>query len=102
MEQAFYRERIASHGIEVLIPDAAPCTRVHEVIYQELCLGRILDASRDAYRAVMDDLAQRGAQGIILGCTEIGLLVGSGDTRLPLFDTTRIHAEFAADWALAE
>lgn len=102
MEQAFYRDRIAAAGIEVLTPDAAQRDRVHRVIYDELCLGRILDASRDDYRSIMADLVGRGAQGVILGCTEIGLLVGAGDAGVPLFDTARIHAEAAADWALAD
>ena len=101
MEQAFYRERIEATGIAVLTPDAAQRERVHRVIYDELCLGRIVDASRDDYRAIMADLVARGAQGVILGCTEIGLLVGEGDAAVPLFDTARIHAEAAADWALA-
>ncbi len=101
MEQAFYRERIEAAGIAVLTPDAAQRERVHRVIYDELCLSRIVDASRDDYRAVMVDLVARGAQGVILGCTEIGLLVGATDASVPLFDTARIHAEAAADWALA-
>ncbi len=101
MEQAFYRERIEAAGIAVLTPDAMQRERVHRVIYDELCLGRIIDTSRDGYRAVIADLVARGAQGLILGCTEIGLLVGEGDAAVPLFDTARIHAEAAADWALA-
>lgn len=100
MEQAFYRERIEAAGIAVLTPDAAQRERVHRVIYDELCLGRILDASCDDYRTIMADLVARGAQGLILGCTEISLLVGEGDASVPLFDTARIHAEAAADWAL--
>jgi aspartate racemase len=101
MEQAFYRERIEAAGIAVLTPDAPQRECVHGVIYDELCLGRILDPSRERYRAVIADLVARGAQGVILGCTEIGLLVGQGDASVPLFDTARIHAEAAADWALA-
>jgi aspartate racemase len=101
MEQAFYRERIEAAGIAVLTPDAAQRECVHRVIYEELCLGRVLDTSRDGYRAIMADLVARGAQGVILGCTEIGLLVDAGDATVPLFDTARIHAEAAADWALA-
>lgn len=100
MEQAFYRERIEAAGIEVLVPDATQRDRVHRVIYDELCLGRIVDASREDYRAIIADLVGRGAQGAILGCTEIGMLVDQGDASVPLFDTTRIHAEAAADWAL--
>ena len=101
MEQAFYRERIEAAGIAALTPDAMQRERVHRVIYDELCLGRIIDASRDDYREIIADLVARGAQGVILGCTEIGLLVGEGDAAVPLFDTARIHAEAAADWALA-
>lgn len=100
MERDFYRRRIESAGIDVIVPEAAQRGIVHRVIYDELCLGRILDASRDAYRAIIDDLVAQGAQGVILGCTEIGLLVGEGDATVPLFDTARIHAEAAADWAL--
>lgn len=101
MEREFYRQRIEAAGIEVIVPDAPQRDVVHRVIYEELCLGRILDASRDAYRAIIGDLVARGAQGVILGCTEIGLLVGEGDAAVPLFDTARIHAEAAADWSLA-
>ena len=100
MARDFYRRRIEAAGIEVIVPEAAQREIVHRVIYEELCLGHILDDSRDAYRAIIDDLVARGAQGVILGCTEIGLLVGEGDAAVPLFDTTRIHAEAAADWAL--
>jgi len=102
MEQAFYRERIEAAGIAVLTPDAAQRERVHRVIYDELCLGRIVDTSRNDYRTIIADLVARGAQGVILGCTEIGLLVGDGDADVTLFDTARIHAEAAADWALAD
>ncbi|MFD0724329.1 aspartate/glutamate racemase family protein [Lysobacter brunescens] len=100
MERDFYRHRIEIAGIDVIVPEAPQREIVHRVIYDELCLGRILDASREAYRAIIADLVARGAQGVILGCTEIGLLVGEGDATVPLFDTTRIHAEAAADWAL--
>lgn len=102
MERAFYRERIEAAGIEVLTPDPEERERVHRAIYDELCLGRILDASRDDYRAIMASQVARGAQGVILGCTEIGLLVGERDASVPLFDTARIHAEAAAAWALAD
>jgi aspartate racemase len=100
MERDFYRQRIEAAGIEVIVPAAAQREIVHRVIYEELCLGRILDASREAYRGIIEDLVAHGAQGVILGCTEIGLLVGEGDATVPLFDTARIHAEAAADWAL--
>ncbi|MFA7438699.1 aspartate/glutamate racemase family protein [Castellaniella sp.] len=102
MEQAFYRERLARrHGIEVLVPGPADRAVVHRVIYDELCLGRTCDASREAYRRIMQGLVDQGAQGIILGCTEISLLVGAADASVPLFDTTGLHALAAADAALA-
>jgi len=101
MEQTFYRGRMEENGIAVLTPDAAQRESVHRIIYDELCLGDIRDASRDRYREIMADLVARGAEGMILGCTEICLLVGGHDTNVPVFDTTRIHAEDAADWALA-
>ena len=101
MEQDFYRGRLAGqHGIEVLIPEADDRDLVHRVIYEELCLGRIEQASRQAYRDVMRRLVERGVQGIILGCTEISMLVGDEDASVPLFDTTAIHAEAAAALAL--
>jgi len=101
MEQAFYRERLECAGLTVRVPDADARAEVHRVIYEELCRGRIVDASRERYRAIMAALAAEGCEGIILGCTEIGLLVGDDDAVVPLFDTTRIHAEDSADWALA-
>ncbi|MGN6153495.1 MAG: aspartate/glutamate racemase family protein [Lysobacteraceae bacterium] len=100
MEQAFYRDRIEAAGIGVIVPDADDRERVHRVIYDELCLGRVYDTSRQAYRDIIATLVARGAQGVILGCTEIGLLVGKGDAAVPMFDTTRLHAEAAAGWAL--
>ncbi|MFT3668733.1 MAG: aspartate/glutamate racemase family protein [Pseudoxanthomonas sp.] len=103
MEQDFYRHRLQDrHGLQVLVPDADDRRIVHDVIYDELCRGLIRDSSRDAYRRVMDDLVARGAQAIILGCTEIGLLVGPQDAHVPLFDTTALHASAAVEAALAE
>jgi len=97
MEQAFYRERLQQQfGINVLVPSAAGIDAVHRVIYDELCLGRVLDASREAYRRIIADLVARGAQAVILGCTEIGMLIGPADAAVPLFDTTALHAEAAA------
>lgn len=102
MEGEFYRRRLEEkHGLEVLVPDEADRELVHRVIYDELCRGRIEDASRAAYLAVIERLAARGAQGIVLGCTEIGLLVSPADTALPLFDTTTLHARGAVAWALS-
>ncbi len=100
MEEDFYKGRLSVHGLEVLIPGESERETVHRVIYDELCLGQAYEASRAAYRTIMAGLVQRGAQGIILGCTEIGLLVGQQDASVPLFDTTRIHAEAAVEYAL--
>ncbi len=102
MEQDFYRARLETrHGLTVLVPDAPDRDTVHRIIYEELCLGQTLPASRNAYRAIMAQLVAQGAQAIILGCTEIGLLVGADDASVPLFDTTAIHATSAAEWAMA-
>ncbi len=102
MEEDFYRGRLAArHGLEVIIPDVADRDLVHRVIYEELCLGVTRDASRTAYRDVIGRLVAQGAQGIILGCTEIGLLVKPEDAPVPLFDTTLLHAANAVDVALA-
>jgi aspartate racemase len=100
MEQAFYVERLQQNGLTVIVPEADARALVHRVIYEELCRGQILDASRAAYGEVMAALVAQGAQGIVLGCTEIALLVDGTDATVPLFDTTRIHAKAAVDWAL--
>jgi len=100
MEHDFYSGRLEESGFVVLTPDAAQRADVHRIIYDELCLGTVEDTSRERYRGIMADLVRRGAEGIILGCTEICLLVGAADTNVPVFDTTRIHAEDAADWAI--
>jgi len=101
MEQDFYRGRLERHGLAVLVPDDDERAEIHRIIYDELCLGTIRESSRDTFRTIMARLVARGAAGLILGCTEIGLLVGAGDTNVPLFDTARIHAEDAVDWALS-
>ncbi|MBB4679130.1 aspartate racemase [Crossiella cryophila] len=101
MEQEFYRERLAGHGLEVVVPGDADRALVHRVIYEELCRGVVLAESRVAFREVMARLAAAGVEGIILGCTEIELLVGEGDSALPLFPTTRLHAIAAVELALA-
>jgi len=101
MEQPFYKERLAErHGLRVLVPPEPDRDIVHHVIYDELCVGRIADASRGQYRRIMATLVEQGAQAIILGCTEITLLVGEADATVPLFDTTAIHARSAARWAM--
>lgn len=102
MEETFYRQRLEQeHGIEVLIPEAATDrAEVHRVIYEELCCGRIEADSRQRYRQVIDALAGRGAQAIVLGCTEIGLLLTAADAAVPLFDTTALHARAAVEFML--
>jgi aspartate racemase len=100
MEQSFYLDRLREHGLQVVLPHEQDRALVHRVIYEELCLGRIVAGSRDAYRRINTDLVARGAEGIILGCTEITLLIEDSDSPVPLFDTTRIHARKAAAWAL--
>lgn len=96
MQQDFYKNILQKNGIEVIIPSDADIEVVNRIIYDELCLGKISEQSKGAYLDIITELAQNGAQGIILGCTEIGLLVNQCDTNVPLFDTTRIHAERAA------
>jgi aspartate racemase len=101
MEQAFYRDRLAGRfGVDVLVPDEDERAQVHAVIYDELCRGRIDPASRDAYRRIAARLIERGAEGIVFGCTEIGLLLGQDDVTVPVFDTTVLHARAAVDWSL--
>jgi amino-acid racemase len=102
MEEAFYKDRLVErHGLRVLVPPPAERERVHRIIYDELCLGDIRPASKAEYVRSMERMAGDGAEGIILGCTEIGLLVDGSDARVPLFDTTRIHAEAAVELALS-
>jgi aspartate racemase len=101
MEQDFYVGRLRErHGLDVLVPGDAERAEVHRVIYEELCVGVVRDASREAYQQTMAALVDRGAEAILLGCTEIDLLVGPQDATVPVFDTTRIHAERAVDLAL--
>src|SRR5450830_1298618 len=102
MEQDFYRSRLEqSHGLTVLTPPPADRDLVHQIIYEELCLGQVKDTSRSIYLRVIGDLQAQGAQAIILGCTEIEMLVKPQDCALPLFDTTELHARSAAMWALS-
>jgi aspartate racemase len=102
MEQEFYRRRLeAEHGLAVLVPPAEDREVVHRVIYDELCRGTVLESSRLQYQGFISDLISRGAEGVILGCTEIGLLIRPSDATAPLFDTAEIHAEAAARYALA-
>ena len=102
MEQSFYRERMKERfGIDVVVPDEAGRTEVHRVIYEELCRGRFEPTSREALRGQVAALAERGAQAVILGCTELGLLLPAGSlAALPLFDSTDLQARAAVDWML--
>jgi aspartate racemase len=100
MEQAFYRGRLEQHGVEVLVPPKTDRDAVHRVIYEELILGQVRSESRDRYLAIIDAMHRRGAQAVIAGCTEIGLLVQQEHTPVPLFDTTVIHAQQAVQEAL--
>ncbi|MDO6823821.1 aspartate/glutamate racemase family protein [Marinobacter sp. 1_MG-2023] len=102
MEQTFYRERLERQGISVIIPDDSERNAVHRIIYEELCQGVINPDSKAIYLDVVDSLATRGAQAVILGCTEIGLLIQASDTRVALYDTTEIHAVQAALRSLSD
>ncbi|MFH8929401.1 aspartate/glutamate racemase family protein [Streptomyces pristinaespiralis] len=101
MEQDFYRARLAGHGLEVLTPDAEGRALVHRVIYDELCLGVVRDESRARYQDVIGELVAAGAEGVVLGCTEIELLIGPDDSPVAVFPTTRLHAQAAVEAALA-
>lgn len=102
MEQDFYSERIQTHGITVLVPGADQRDEINRIIFDELCLGDLRQSSREYFQQAIRDLVAEGAEGIILGCTEIGLLIKAEDANIPLFDTAQIHAIQAVDKALAE
>jgi aspartate racemase len=100
MEQDFYQERLVSRNLRVLVPGADDRAEVHRIIYDELCLGIIQESSRETYRATINRLVEAGAEGVILGCTEIELLIGPSDSPVPVFPTTRVHVEAAVAAAL--
>jgi aspartate racemase len=101
MEKDFYKNRLTEkHGLEVLIPSSDGRTIVHDIIYEELCQGIVTEKSKAAYGVVIRELVETGAECIILGCTEIQMLITEKDSPVPIFDTTALHAEGAADWAL--
>ena len=102
MTQEFYKEKLENAGIQVLIPEADEIEAVNSIIFDELCLGSILEKSKERYLQIIEGIKKRGAQGVILGCTEIGLLIKQEDTDLPVFDTTIIHAVKAAKLSLEE
>lgn len=101
MTQDFYKQRLVDAGLQVLIPEIDARAEVHRIIYEELCQGQLLDSSRQYYRQVIEDFANKGAEGVILGCTEIGLLIKQADSPLPVFDTTVIHAAAAVEFLLS-
>ncbi|AVQ98451.1 aspartate racemase [Oceanobacillus iheyensis] len=100
MEQDFYKQRVEENGIEVIIPEKAAREEVNTIIFNELCHGKIESSSREYFKSVIADLIEQGAEGIVLGCTEIGLLIKTEDAPVPVFDTTHIHAIKAVDKAL--
>lgn len=102
MQQDFYKNKLIEAGIDVMIPNEHDIELVNHVIYDELCLGHISMESKQEFLRIINDFKENGAQGVILGCTEIGLLVQQADTDLPVFDTTQIHARQAALWAIQE
>ena len=101
MTQDFYKQRLIDEGLQVLIPETDARAEVHRIIYEELCQGQLLASSRQYYQQVIQDLANKGAEGVILGCTEIGLLIQQADSPIPVFDTTAIHAAAAVDFLLS-
>ncbi|MFI9560309.1 aspartate/glutamate racemase family protein [Nonomuraea endophytica] len=102
MEQPFYRDRLAAHGLDVVVPRRDQRELVHRVIFEELVRGVLSDSSRDAYTKIIHDLADDGAEGVILGCTEIELLISEKDSPIPVLPSARLHAEAAAGFALAD
>lgn len=102
MTQDFYKDRLADRGIEVLIPDAANVDVINTVIFEELCAGKINEASRKRFQSIIEKLKDAGAEGVILGCTELGLLLRQSDVSVPLFDTTGIHTKKAVQIALED
>ena len=101
MEEDFFKDRLRASGIDVFVPDAADRATIHRVIFEELVLGKLLEPSRQAYREIIGRQIANGAEGVILGCTEIPLLIKQPDSPAPLYDTTDLHAQAAVDLALA-
>jgi aspartate racemase len=100
MEESFYKDRLNRCGFEVVVPSKTEIQMIHDVIYNELCLGKIRRSSKERFRSVIANLVKHGAQGVVLGCTEIPLLIKQSDSNIPLFDTTAIHIKAAVDYAL--
>jgi len=101
MEEDFYCERLQQRGIEVLVPDAELRAEINRIIFEELCCGKIMDSSREIYLRAIELFGEQSAQSVILGCTEIGMLVGEGESSLPLIDTTVVHVDAAVEFVLA-
>ena len=103
MEDNFFCSRLKDkHHLELVVPDREDRLAMHRIIFDELCLGKLLDQSRERVKAIIQKLANSGTEGVILGCTEIALLIGPGDAPVPLFDTTELHARKAVEWAVLE
>ena len=101
MEQAFYKGRLSEkYGLDIVIPDRMDRKQIHDIIYQELCLGIVKPSSKHVYMRIVDKLTGMGAEGVILGCTEIGMLISQKDMKTTLYDTTKIHAAKAVEWAI--
>ena len=102
MKQDFYKDRLSDRGIEVIIPDDVDVDVVNRIIFEELCVGKINEKSRKIFQKIIDKMQEKGAEGVILGCTEIGLLIHQSDVSAPVFDTTVIHAKKAVQIALTD
>lgn len=100
MTQDFYKQRLVDAGLTVMVPEESERNEVHRIIYDELCQGQFIEGSRQRYVAIIEQLAEKGAEGVILGCTEIGLLIKQSDSPIPVFDTTQIHAEAAVKFLI--
>ena len=102
MKQDFYKDRLSDRGIEVIIPDDVDVDVVNRIILEELCVGKITEKSRKIFQKIIEKMQEKGAEGVILGCTEIGLLIHQSDVSVPVFDTTVIHAKKAVQIALTD
>ena len=102
MKQDFYKDRLSDRGIDVIIPDDVDVDVVNRIIFEELCVGKINEKSRKIFQKIIEKMQEKGAEGVILGCTEIGLLVHQSDVSVPVFDTTVIHAKKAVQIALTD
>ena len=102
MKQDFYKDRLSDRGIEVIIPDDVDMDVVNRIIFEELCVGKINEKSRKIFQKIIEKMQEKGAEGVILGCTEIGLLIHQSDVSVPVFDTTVIHAKKAVQIALTD